>query len=339
MTTTFERAALGAAVAFVGLGIAVSLMLPSASATLPPQVRLPLAAAGSTDSSARTNKDGTIVPVSVRLQGKAEITPDSAKTLQRVFRRAGYDLDAVRAGDAAVPRLFVETMPQDLKDLRDVDLRKRLFFKAVLPLVLKVNERIMRDRERLWSIVAEKRLGQKLSARDKLWLAVMADRYDTDRGDIDALLKRVDIIPPSLALAQAAEESGWGTSRFTREGNALYGQWTWGDQGLVPGERDDGKDHKVRAFASVLRSVEAYAHNLNTHRAYRELRARRAQLRTEGQPVTGTALTDCLKRYSARGEKYVQTLDTIIEANDLSAFDQVDLTTPQSADADATPTI
>lgn len=327
MTTTFERVALGAAVAFVGLGIAASLVLPTASATLPPQATLALPGRAA-DSAVRADKDGRLMPATLRLQDRGLIVPRSVASLERVFHRVGYDLKAVRTGDAPVPRLFVAAIPTDLGELVDVELRKRLFFKAVLPLVLKVNERILRDRERLWAIVAQQRLGEHLSARDELWLAVMAERYKTERGDVEALLERVDVIPPSLALAQAAEESGWGTSRFTREGNALYGQWTWGEQGIVPAGREDGQEHKVRAFENVLHSVEAYVRNLNTHRAYREFRARRADLRADGRTLLGTSLTLGLRRYSERGQEYVRTLDTIIEANRLEAFDRANLTTP-----------
>lgn len=246
--------------------------------------------------------------------------------LSKKFKKLGYDLDRVRAGNAAVPRLFLASLPGDIKNIRETRLRKSLFFKSVLPLVLQANEEILRDRRRLWNIHFQRSLDRKLGPADRLWLMVMAERYGVKRGDIDALLKRVDIIPPSLALAQAAEESGWGTSRFAREGNAVFGQWTFSDSGnLVPAQRDDGKVHRIRVFSSLLDSVRAYARNLNTHGAYREFRRQRHALRSKGAPLDGLLMVDNLRSYSQRGEKYVETIRVLIETNNLHRLDDARL--------------
>jgi Bax protein len=166
----------------------------------------------------------------------------------------------------------------------------------------------------------------KTGPADRLWLMVMAERYGFERVSIEALLKRVDIIPPSLALAQAAEESGWGTSRFVREGNAVFGQWTYSNTGsLVPSRRDVGKKHRVRTFNSLLDSVRAYAHNLNTHRAYGKLRQLRNSLRLKGEPVEGLLLVDNIKSYSQRGEKYVKDIRNLIKGNNLHRLDDARL--------------
>ncbi len=246
--------------------------------------------------------------------------------LSKTFEKLGYDLDRVRSGNADVPRLFLASLPGDIRNIREARVRKSLFFKSVLPLILQANEEILRDRRRLWNIRFQLGLDRKPGPADRLWLMVMAERYKVKPGDFDALLKRVDVIPPSLALAQAAEESGWGTSRFVHEGNAVFGQWTFSNTGsLVPSRRDEDKFHRVRAFSSLLDSVRAYAHNLNTHKAYREFRRQRQELRLKGAPLDGLLMVDNLKSYSQRGEKYVDTIRTLIETNNLHRLDDARL--------------
>ncbi len=242
--------------------------------------------------------------------------------LSKTFKQLGYDLDLVRSGEAAVPRLFLASLPGDIRDIRETRVRKSLFFQTLLPLILRTNEEILRDRRRLWNLHFQQSLDQKQGPADRLWLMVMAERYGVKKNVIATLLKRVDIIPPSLALAQAAEESGWGTSRFVREGNAVFGQWTFSNTGsLVPAERDEDKNHKIRAFPNLLDSVRAYARNLNTHAAYRQLRKVRSDLRLKGAPLDGLLLVDKLKSYSQRGEKYVEGIRAMIEGNNLHRFD------------------
>ncbi len=246
--------------------------------------------------------------------------------LSKTFKQLGYDLDLVRSGKANVPRLFLASLPGDIRNVRETRLRKSLFFQALLPLVLQANEEVLRDRRRLWKLHFQQSLGQKPGPADRLWLMVMMERYGVKKNVIATLLKRVDIIPPSLALAQAAEESGWGTSRFVREGNAVFGQWTFSDAGnLVPADRDEDKTHKIRAFPNLLDSVRAYAHNLNTHAAYRQLRRVRSNLRLKGAPLDGLLLVDTLKRYSERGEKSVETIRSMIVGNRLQRFDDARL--------------
>ncbi|MBC8339847.1 MAG: glucosaminidase domain-containing protein [Rhodospirillales bacterium] len=246
--------------------------------------------------------------------------------LSNTFKQLGYDLDRVGSGKADVPRLFLASLPGDIRKIPETHTRKALFFKTVLPLMLQANEEILRDRRRLWNIHFQTSLGQKPVAVDRLWLTVITERYGLKSASIETLLKRVDIIPPSLALAQAAEESGWGTSRFVREGNAIFGQWTFSEtRGLVPANRDADKQHRVRAFSSLLDSVRAYAHNLNTHRAYRKLRRLRHSLRLKGAPVEGMLLVDDIKSYSQRGEKYVQTIRGLIVSNNLHRLDDARL--------------
>lgn len=239
----------------------------------------------------------------------------------------GYDLDAVLKGYGEVPRLTLASVPDGLADIRETNERKAAFFKTVLPLVLQVNERILADRQRLRDIGADRRAGKPLAAGDRQWLAVMAERYGTRRGDVDALLANHDIVPPSLALAQAATESAWGTSRFVQEGNAIFGQRTFAQShsGIVPSAREDGLTHRVRAFDTPLASVESYVINLNTHPAYAEFRAVRAGMRQKGQPLDGMRLAATLDKYSERGADYVADLHTIMSGNDLTLLDRARL--------------
>ena len=261
-----------------------------------------------------------------RLIVEHEPTRPTVDWVTEEFGRMGYDLDRIGAGAAPVPRIFLARFPDDLDRLRETDHRKALFFKTMLPLVLHVNEEILNDRRRLWSVRVKLGEGRNLGPVDRLWMVVAAERYGVAHGDLDGLARRMDVVPPSLALAQAAEESGWGTSRFARAGNAVFGQWTYSDeQGIVPLRREQGKTHSIRAFSSLLDSVRAYIHNLNTHRAYRELRQTRARMRQDGAPIDGAVLAGALTRYSQRGGEYVDSLRLIISANSLRRFDDARL--------------
>ena len=242
--------------------------------------------------------------------------------------------DTTDAGGATVvPRHFPGTFPKHIHRLESVDERKQIFIRSLLPLVLRANESISADRQAILALrdrwQAE---GLGLTPRDQFWLARVAARYEVARTDIDALLRRVDVIPPSLALAQAAEESGWGTSRFAREGNAVFGQYTFNQgAGLIPKRRDAGKRHEIKAFAVLHDSVASYMLNLNSHPAYKAFRDRRATLRAENRDTDGIALAATLTRYSQRGAAYVKTIQAIIRVNDLTRFDQSRLATEEAS--------
>lgn len=256
----------------------------------------------------------------------AKLVVPTVKTVSSQFAEIGYDLESVFKGKDRVPRLMLARIPADIKDIRETKVRKAIFFQTVLPLVLQANEEIATDRERLWKIRVDLARGKKIGAIDRLWITMISEKYAVKRGNLDELIRRIDVVPPSLALAQAAEESGWGTSRFVREGNAIFGQWTFKPaQGLKPKARDEGKTHRVRAFDSLLDSVRAYVRNLNTHRAYREFRKKRAAMRHAGQPVDGVQLAMTLTSYSQRGPDYVATLHRIMGANTLHKLDDARL--------------
>jgi Bax protein len=259
---------------------------------------------------------------------------DSVTALHDWFAELNYDLDQFQDGPAHVPPAYLVSLPPDLGKVPETATRKRLFFQVVLPLILRANQEILAQRKRLWQIHADERLGRPVRPEDRLWVAALAERYKVPADNLPVLIRRVDVIPPSMALAQAAEESGWGTSRFARQGNAIFGQWTTSEgQGLVPKEREEGKDHKVRAFEKLIDSVRAYMLNLNTHRAYRELRRARATLRRSGQPLNGLSLARFLHRYSERGDEYVDAIRTMIQGNGLDRLDDARLMKSQSPEA------
>lgn len=265
----------------------------------------------------------------------ARIPSSSVDQLETRFERYGYTLHTVKAQQAEVPRIVPETVPHDLKEVREVERKKEVFLRMVLPLVLMVNERLLEQRERLVALQKKIEAGQSIGREQRAWLNEMYRTYKVEPGEMDRLLLRVDVVPPSLALAQAAIESGWGTSRFAREGNALFGQWVWGDDadGIVPEKRQEGKTHKIRAFDTPLEAVAAYIKNLNTHRAYRKLRRMRADLRAQGAGLNGLTLAGGLEAYSEKGQAYVDLVRQIIAANELRPLDKARLAGARRAES------
>ena len=250
----------------------------------------------------------------------------SVAALDAHFERIDYDLATVRDSGDNVPRLYLDKLPADIADVPSVATRKRVFIKSVLPVVLRVNEDILAARQRLLELRAILDSGLSLTDAQRDWLYQMADRYETSPYDWEAFMERVDIVPPSLAIAQAAEESGWGTSRFAREGNALFGQYTYkASHGMLPEERASGRQHLVRAYSNLVEGARSYVHNLNYHRAYGEFRAARKWLRSHAKPMNGHTLAGELIRYSERGAAYVETIRHIIRANKLAPLDNARL--------------
>lgn len=254
-------------------------------------------------------------------------TGDTVAALEDTFETLNYGLDDIRARVSAVPRVAASAVPVDLDTIEIVERRKALFFRMVLPLVLMANEQIEADRARIRRLRNQQLDGVALSDADSAWLARQWESYGVEPDAWEVLLRRVDIIPPSLAMAQAAIESGWGTSRFARHGNALFGQWVWGDDadGIIPEDRVDGATHKIRAFDTPLDAVVAYIKNLNTHRAYRSFRTIRANLRRQGAGINGMTLADGLESYSEKGREYIKLVRGIIADNQLRPFDRARL--------------
>ena len=244
----------------------------------------------------------------------------NAETTWNLFEDLNYDLKGVRAGQKVKP-IYLTKLPRDLNTLGDTKKKRDLFIKIILPLILDENQKITEDRKRLFKI-----LGKNFNtAGERVWLKRRFKEYKIDDGDLSKLKMRMDIIPVSLALAQAANESGWGTSRFALEGNALFGQWTWSKKGISPKNKDPNKSHKVLQFQILKASVRAYKNNLNTHNAYQEFREARAKLRQEDKPIIGLELSKYIKNYAAIGEKYVAIINDIIDKNSLTDFDKATL--------------
>ena len=217
------------------------------------------------------------------------------------------------------------TLP-DFDAIDDISERKQAFFEFLAPIVMAENRRVLEQRERLLDLARTLRGGERIGWLDRRWLGRLAAEYDVAWDpeappesvleSVELLERRVDAVPVSLALVQAATESGWGRSRFATEANNLFGHWCYQPGcGLVPERRNVGAGHEVAAFDSVAESVRRYVRNLNTHDAYAPLRAIRARMRRNGESPTAMALADGLIRYSERREEYVDEIKAVIRTN------------------------
>ena len=247
------------------------------------------------------------------------LSPESTAGMLTLFQQEGYDLRSVRRGEAGVPRVLLGSLPPDYAGKLRGRSRKAAFLRTVLPLVLEANRKILADRRRIQAVAFAV---ASTSAQDRAWLAAIETRYRVKPGDIQVLLRRVDAIPTSLALAQAALESGWGTSRFTRKGNALFGQWTWKKgAGITPSGIEGKAKFAIRRFETLFDAVTAYMNNLNYSHAYGAFRKQRAELRRCHSDLTGTKLVGTLTRYSIERETYVRKVRQMIRHNRLQQFD------------------
>ena len=241
-----------------------------------------------------------------------------ASVLYQLFEDTNYKLNDVRKNKVAKP-VEIGKLPYELKDIQSVKKRKELFIQIILPLVLEENNKILLDRKKLFAILNK----NNNSKSDNEWLNKKFKQYGISNKDLPTLKRRMDIIPPSMAIAQAAKETGWGTSRFALEGNALFGQWTYTDKGIKPAAADAGTTHKVMMFNVLKSSVRAYARNLNTHKSYLKLRYVRAIQRDNIGKLNSLELVEYLDRYAETGKKYTVILKKIIEQNSLTDFDDV----------------
>ena len=244
----------------------------------------------------------------------------NSETAANLFDDLDYNLKDVRQGKKVKP-IYLTKLPKDLKSLGDTKKKRELFIKIILPLILDENEKIIDARKKLFKILSK----NFNTVGERVWLKRRFKQYKIDDQDLSKLKVRMDIIPVSIALAQAANESGWGTSRFALEGNALFGQWTWSKKGISPKDSDPNSTHKILQFQILKASVRAYKNNLNTHNAYEDFREKRAELRQEDKQIVGRDLTKYLKNYASIGEKYVLILNDIIERNSLEDFDKANL--------------
>jgi Bax protein len=253
-----------------------------------------------------------------------------AGDLEQLFADHGYRLADLREdAGPGVPRLSVTALPRDMVRIDDIEARKALFLRSLLPLVLQANRELRRARSKVM-LALDARAEGRISATDALWLDSVTHWYGAEPGNTADLLSRIDAVPPSLALAQAAQESGWGTSRFALRANALFGQRSWGDAaiGLAPTEAER-QDFKVRSFPDLMSAVRTYLHNLNSHAAYQELRDRRARARALGVPLHALELAQGLTNYSEEGPEYVAALSELILSNGLQSLDDLRLREPR----------
>ena len=251
------------------------------------------------------------------------ILPDlnlKTQTVLSLFKDVEYDLNTVRYEKKVKPIYFTQ-FPKDLDEIQSVQLKKETFIKIVLPLIVAENEKILDDRLKLKNISSRK----ITTDEEKQWLRQKFLEYKVKKSDIEELKIRMDIIPASIALAQAAKESGWGTSRFALEGNAIFGQWTWNGQGIEPLLKDKSKNHKILRFPILRASVKAYKNNLNTHKGYVKFREKRKQLRDKNKKIHGLELTKTLENYAEAGSEYTKILAQIIVQNKLMDFEPVRL--------------
>ncbi len=251
------------------------------------------------------------------------ILPDlnlKTQTVLNLFEDVNYDLNKVRFEKKVKPIYFTQ-FPKDLDEIQSVKLKKETFIKIVLPLIVAENEKILDDRYKLDKITSKKMTTDK----EKQWLRQKFLEYKVKRGNVEELKNRMDVIPVSIALAQAAKESGWGTSRFALEGNAIFGQWTWTGQGIEPLLKDKSKSHKILRFPILRASVKSYKNNLNTHRSYKDFRSKRRDLREKNKKISGLKLTKTLDNYAQTGNEYTKILEQIIIQNRLMDFELVRL--------------
>ncbi len=218
---------------------------------------------------------------------------------------------------------YVEVLP-DFSRYQDVNEKKAQFFNFLLPRIQNANQREQERRAFLRDVDTD-----QLSSTDEAQLYALAKRYRVDlkgvepKALVSELLSRVDQVPASLILAQAANESAWGTSRFAREGNNLFGLWCFTRGcGLTPKQRDAGAKHEVEKFHTVQDSVNKYVRTINSHPAYQKLRKIRKELRNDGETLTGFALAAGLTNYSERGQEYIDEIQSMISFNELERFNR-----------------
>ena len=244
----------------------------------------------------------------------------SASTIEQLFKDTNYSLSEVRRTKKVKP-IRLSLLPNEMKSIENSGKRKNLFIKIILPLVLEENNRIIIDRKKLFTI-----LNKNKNSKDEIkWLNQKFKQYGVVNKDLATLKVRMDIIPVSLAIAQAAKETGWGTSRFAIEGNALFGQWTWSGEGIKPAGADTNATYKVMKFNVLKASVRAYQRNLNTHSSYKKFRFIRAQLRDDNKKLDSLKLAEYLDNYAQTGTEYTKVLKQIIQQNQLKDFDEVKL--------------
>jgi len=271
-------------------------------------------------NSQTLNEDDLLIDIYSLNDQETDTVRLDASTIKQLFEDTDYKLEDVRKKKLVKP-IALTLLPAEIKMIESVKKRKEFFIQIVLPLILEENKNIKLDRKRLFSIINK----SNNTKSEKQWLEKKYKQYGIPSRDLSILKRRMDIVPVSLALAQAAKETGWGTSRFAQQGNALFGQWTWSGEGLKPKDAEKSEGHKVMRFNVLQASVRAYQRNINTHSSYEDFRLARAKLRDLGEPLDSIILSEYLDKYAETGDEYVKVLQKIIQQNNLKDFDDAKL--------------
>ncbi len=256
------------------------------------------------------------------------VATGSVNELEEAFYRHRYDIELLHQG---VPPLIFESLPTEMSKIRSAARKKNLFVQTLLPMVLLANKEIAQERENLLGLRSQLAESQELDEEQLHLLTTLQHRYavsgnPTAPETLAELQHRIDQVPAELALAQAANESAWGTSRFSRLGNNLFGEWTFiPGTGIIPEGRPEGATYEVRRFDTLYDSIRSYLRNLNTHSAYADFRRLRAEARQRGEVPSGVHLAEGLLQYSTRREAYVLALQNLIRQNNLQRFSRASL--------------
>ncbi len=250
------------------------------------------------------------LPESSRFETEMTLAPSAELIVNSLKECSLWEIDHW----ADVPPVLFDRYPENLSDIEDISVKKKVFLHTLLPVVLTALQEIDIERDIVLTIIEKQNQGVALDSREQKILSAKIRKYRA--GDNEELLVKLNRIPVSLVLAQAAVESSWGSSRFTRDANNLFGMWTWGERGIVPERRDEGQTHKVRIYDTILDSVRSYILTLNRHTAYEPFRTVRQESTDSLSLISG------LKAYSSRGEAYIEELARVINYNDLQKYDQ-----------------
>ena len=281
------------------------------------------------DSAVESDERDLLYDILEENNSEINLVRYTTSEIDSLFKEVNYNLNDVRDTKLFKP-IDIGLLPNEIKNIANTKKRKEMFMIIVLTLIVKENNKIRIDRKRLFTILNK----NSNTNIEKKWLEKKYKQYGVRQKDLSTLKIRMDEIPVSLAIAQAAKETGWGTSRFALKGNALFGQWTWSGEGLKPKNADQGKDHKVMKFHSLQLSVRAYLRNLNTHSTYKNLRKARTELRNQNKPLDSFILSKHLDKYAETGSQYIEVLKKIIEQNNLKDFDEARLL-PSSKDLES----
>src|SRR6056300_1023966 len=261
------------------------------------------------------NEEEVLVDIYSLNNSETEAVYLSAASINKLFKETDYNLNDVRQKKLVKP-VALTLLPTELKMIENSKKRKEFFIQIVLPLIIKENNIIKKDRRTLFDIINK----SNNTTAELNWLEKKYKQYGVKSKDLSTLKIRMDEIPVSLAIAQ--------------EGNALFGQWTWSGEGLQPKEAEEGADHKVMKFNILQASVRAYQRNLNTHPTYKNLRKARAEFRDANKPLDSLELSNYLNKYAETGNQYVEVLQQIIKQNKLKDFDDAKLL-PSSSDLES----